>query len=199
MWIPGITLKSMSVSISSTRLKTGINAVLIKNTNGLTKIVCHQAAKMCLNLSALFTLKTRDTAVSIILNTTAQRTPRIIPLAATNTIDAALVDPNSSISANLLAYWGLTNCRVKGKTIHANITTRKQKTMNARRHFGLDLSRVNVAFGFATRSMRFCQLSFMILTLRRQEQFRAKYCLSTNPRTVDSIANPTQISKNIPT
>ena len=163
-----MTLKSMSASMSSTRLKTGMNAVLIKNTNGLIKIVCHQAAKMCLNFSASFTLKIRDTTVSIILNTTAQRIPRIIPLTATNAIDAALVDPNNSIPVKLLAYCGLMNFCVNGKIIHANITTRKQKTRNATLHFGLDFSRVNVDFGFAMRSMRFCQLSLIILTLRRQ-------------------------------
>ena len=161
MWIPGITLKSMSDSISSTRLKTGKNAILIKNSNGLIKIVCHQAAQMCLNLSAAFTLKTRDTTASPALNTTAQRTPSTIPLAATNTIDAALVDPNSSRLAKRLAYRGLRNCRVNGKTIHANHTTRTQKTRNATPHFGLDFRRVNVVFGFAMRSMRFRQLSLI--------------------------------------
>lgn len=164
MWIPGITLKSMSDSISSTRLKTGKNAILIKNTTGLIKIVCHQAAQMCLNLSASFTLKTRDSTVSTTLNTRAQRTPRTIPLTATNAIEAALIDPNNSRSAKLLAYRGLRNCRVNGKTIHANPTIRTQKTTNATPHFGSDFSRVNVAFGFAMRSMRFCQLSFIYYT-----------------------------------
>ncbi len=116
---------------------------------------------MCLNLSASFTLKTRDTTVSIVLNTTAQRSPRTIPLTAINTIAAALVDPSSSISAKRLASDGLRNCRVNGKTIHANNTTKKQKTTNATPHFGLDFSRVNAAFGFTMRSMRFCQLSFI--------------------------------------
>ena len=168
MWTPGIILISMIVSISSTRLKTGRNAMLIKNTNGLIKIVCHQAAKMCLNLSASFTLKIRAIRVSTILNTTAQRIPKKIPLTAISAIAAALVDPNSSILAKLFAYCGLMNFCVNGKIIHANTTTRKQRTRNAIPHFGLDFSRVNVAFGFAMRSMRFCQLSLMILTLRRQ-------------------------------
>ena len=169
MWIPGIILKSMSVSTSSTLLKTGRNAILIKNKNGLIKIVCHQAAQMCLNLSASFTLKTRDTPVSIILNPTAQSTPRTIPLAATNAIDAALVDPSSSIPAKRLAYCGLRNLCVNGKTIHANNTTRKQKTRNATPHFGLDFSRVNVALGFTTRSIRFRQLSLIIPIFRWQK------------------------------
>ncbi len=168
MWIPGIILISMSELISSTRLKTGMNAVLTKNTNGLIKIVCHQAAKICLNLSASFTLKARDTTMSIILNTTAQRIPRKIPLTATSAIAAALADPNNSRLAKTLACCGLRNRCVNGKTIHANTTTRKQKTRNATPYLGLDFSRVNVAFGFAMRSMRFRQLSLMILILRRQ-------------------------------
>ena len=175
MWAPGIIRISTTVSISSRCLKTGRNAILIKNTSGLIKIVCHQAAKMCLNLSASFTLKTRDTTVSPILNTTAQRIPRIIPPTATNTIAAALVDPNNSISAKLPAYCGLMNFCVNGKTIHANTRTRKQKTRNAMPHFGLDFSRVNVAFGFAMRSMRFCQLSFIIPVLRWQIRPQAEY------------------------
>ena len=166
MCMPGTILISTTVLISSTLLKTGRKAILTKNTNGLIKIECHQAAKKCLNLSASFILKPRDTTVNIVLNTTAQRTPRIIPLTATNTIDVALIDPSSLISAKLLAYCGLRNRCVNGKTIHANNTTRTQKTRNAIPHFGSDFRRVNVAFGLTMRSIRFRQLSCITIIVK---------------------------------
>ena len=192
MWSPGITLKSMSDSISSTCLKTGTNATLIKNITGLIKMVCHQAAKTCLNSSASFTLKTRDTMMSRILNTTAQRIPRTIPLTATSPIDPALVDPNNSIPAKRLVYSGLRNFCVNGKTIHANTTTRMQKTRNATPYFGLDFSRVNVAFGFTIRSMRFRQLSLITTILKTS----TRYGIGTRvSKTTDNIANPTGNSK----
>ena len=192
MWSPGITLKSMSASISSTRLKTGTNATLIKNITGLIKIVCHQAAKIWLNLSASFTLKTRDTKMSIILNTTAQRIPRTIPLTAASPINTALVDPNRLLSTKLLAYCRLRNFCVNGKTIHANTTTRKQKMRNATPYFGLDFSRVNVAFGFTMRSMRFRQLSLITTIL----QTSTCYGIGTRiSKTTDNIANPIGNSK----
>ena len=97
-----------------------------------------------------------------------KRSTKIIPLTAISAIAAALVDPNSSTPAKLLAYCGSRNFTVNGKTIHANTTTRKQKTKKATPHFGLDFSRVNVALGFAMRSIRFCQLSFMNLMLQKQ-------------------------------
>ena len=184
MWIPGITLKSMSDSISSMRLKTGKNAILTKNSNGLIKIVCHQAAQMCLNLSASFTLKTRDSRVSAALNTTAERTPRTIPLTATNTIDAALVDPSNSRSVKLLAYRGLRNRRVNGKTTHANTMTRTQKTTNATPHFGLDFSRVNVARGFTMRSMRFCQLSSITTAFSDTNAFQYPHASQIKRQTI---------------